>query len=137
MNQKSRSTAILLAFLLGGFGAHLFYLGETKRGFVYLVIGGLGLFFVFPFIVCVILAIIDMVKYIKMSDAEFAAKYSGGANLQNNAGYQAPTYSQSANNQPTSIAAATPEDFTFCTTCGAKIPKGTKFCPSCGNAQNG
>lgn len=137
MNQKSRTTAILLAFFLGGFGVHLFYLGETKRGFVYLVIGGLGLFFVFPFIVCVILAIIDMVKYIKMSDAEFAAKYNRGNNVQNNANYSAPTYNQPVNNQPMSVTTATPEDFSFCTSCGTKIPKGTKFCPSCGNAQNG
>lgn len=136
MNQKSKIAAILLAFFLGGWGVHLFYLGEKKKGVVYLIIGIFGLFFWFPLIVTCVLAIIDIFRYLFMSDAEFAAKYSGGANMQNNTGYQAPTYSQPVNNQPMSVNAATPEDFTFCTTCGTKIPKGTKFCPSCGNAQN-
>lgn len=136
MNQKSKFAAILLAFFLGCWGVHLFYLGENKKGAVYLIIGIFGLFFWFPLIVTGILAIIDIFKYLFMSDAEFTAKYSGGANIQNNASYQAPNYSQPVNNQPMSINAATPEDFTFCTTCGTKIPKGTKFCPSCGNAQN-
>ena len=136
MNQKSKTTAILLALFLGCWGIHLFYLGETKRGIVYAVIGGFGLFFFIPLLISGILALIDLINYARMSDAEFAAKYSRGANMQNNAGYQAPNYSQPVNNQPMSINAATPEDFTFCTTCGTKIPKGTKFCPSCGNAQN-
>lgn len=136
MNQKSKFAAILLAFFLGGWGVHLFYLGENKKGAVYLIIGIFGLFFWFPLIVTGILAIIDIFKYLFMSDAEFAAKYNGGANMQNNAAYQTPTYSQQVNNQPLSVNAATPEDFTFCTTCGTKIPKGTKFCPTCGNAQN-
>ncbi len=136
MNQKSKFAAILLAFLLGGWGVHLFYLGENKKGVVYLIIGIFGLFFWFPLILTGVLALIDIFRYLFMSDAEFAAKYSGGANMQNNAGYQASSYSQPANSQPISLNAASPEDFTFCTTCGTKIPKGTKFCPSCGNAQN-
>ena len=135
MNQKSKTTAILLALFLGCWGVHLFYLGENKRGFVYLVIGGFGLFFFIPLLISGILALIDLIKYAKMSDAEFAAKYSGGGG-QTNFNNSTPSYTQQVNNQPTSFA-ATPEDFTFCTTCGTKIPKGTKFCPSCGNAQNG
>lgn len=131
MNQKSKSTAIILALLLGCWGAHLFYVGETKKGIVYAIIGGFGLFFFLPLLISGVLALIDLIKYAKMSDAEFAAKYNGGNNGQNNVNYSAPTY-----NQPTSVTTATPEDFTFCTTCGTKIPKGTKFCPSCGNAQN-
>ena len=134
MNQKSKTTAILLALFLGCWGVHLFYLGENKRGFVYLVIGGIGLFFFIPLLISGILALIDLIKYAKMSDAEFAAKYSGGGG-QANFNNSTPSYTQQVNNQPTSYA-ATPEDFTFCTTCGTKIPKGTKFCPSCGNAQN-
>lgn len=136
MNQKSKIAAILLAFFLGGWGVHLFYLGEKKKGVVYLIIGIFGLFFWFPLIVTCVLAIIDIFRYLFMSDAEFAAKYSGGTNMQNNAGNQAYNYSQQVNNQQMSINAGTPEDFTFCTTCGTKIPKGTTFCPSCGNAQN-
>ena len=36
MNQKSKTTAILLALFLGCWGVHLFYLGEKKKGIIYL-----------------------------------------------------------------------------------------------------
>ena len=35
--KKERSIAILLAFLLGGFGAHKFYLGKTNQGVLMLL----------------------------------------------------------------------------------------------------
>ena len=35
---KSRTTFLLLGVLLGGFGAHSFYAGSTKKGFVQLAI---------------------------------------------------------------------------------------------------
>lgn len=38
---KSRKTAIILAFTLGMFGAHNFYLGYTKEGVGQLMMGGL------------------------------------------------------------------------------------------------
>jgi TM2 domain-containing membrane protein YozV len=34
---KSKTTATLLAFFLGGFGFHQFYLGNTKSGIFYLI----------------------------------------------------------------------------------------------------
>ena len=65
--EKSRVAAILLAFFLGGFGAHKFYLGRVGWGLVYL------LFFwtVIPSIV----AFVEFIIYICMSDEQFAAKY--------------------------------------------------------------
>lgn len=36
-NGRSRGVAFLLAFLLGGFGLHLFYLGYKGRGLIYLL----------------------------------------------------------------------------------------------------
>ncbi|WP_408648914.1 TM2 domain-containing protein [Tumidithrix elongata] len=43
MQGKSKVTAILLCFFLGGFGIHRFYLGYTVIGIVQLLtIGGLG-----------------------------------------------------------------------------------------------
>jgi TM2 domain-containing membrane protein YozV len=34
---KDKSTAMLLAFFLGGLGAHQYYLGNTKKGIIYTV----------------------------------------------------------------------------------------------------
>lgn len=39
----SKRTAALLAFLLGWAGAHNFYLGQRTRGFLHLVLLGLGI----------------------------------------------------------------------------------------------
>lgn len=36
-SSKSRMTAALLAFFLGGLGAHKFYLGKVGQGFLYLI----------------------------------------------------------------------------------------------------
>ena len=65
--EKSRVAAILLAFFLGGLGAHKFYLGRVGWGIIYL------LFFwtVIPSIV----AFVEFIIYICMSDEQFAAKY--------------------------------------------------------------
>ena len=63
---KSRTTAAILAFLLGGVGAHKFYLGQTGIGFVYLL-------FFWTFIPA-ILAFIEFVIYLTQDDATFAAK---------------------------------------------------------------
>lgn len=38
-SDKSRTIAALLAFFLGGFGAHRFYVGKTNSAFVQLVLG--------------------------------------------------------------------------------------------------
>ena len=124
MNQKSKTTAILLALFLGCWGVHLFYLGEKKKGIIYLIIGLFGLFFFLPLLITGILALVDLIKYAMMSDAEFAAKYNGRCGH------------QPVNHQSTYVESSSPNDFTFCTTCGEKIAKGVKFCPSCGNAQN-
>ena len=56
-------------------------------------------------------------KDANMNGAEFVTKHNG-------------------NDEPTSVVASTPPDFTFCTNCGAKIPKGAKFCTSCGSPLN-
>lgn len=57
MNDKSHTTAILLALLLGGFGGHRFYLGYTGIGVIQLLtLGGLGIW-----------ALIDLVRIITKS----------------------------------------------------------------------
>ncbi|KAF1020420.1 MAG: hypothetical protein GAK29_03642 [Acinetobacter bereziniae] len=64
---KSRVATALLAFFLGGFGVHKFYLGRVGQGFLYLI-------FCWTFIPA-ILAFIEFIIYLCMSDEAFAAKY--------------------------------------------------------------
>ncbi|WP_406568579.1 TM2 domain-containing protein [Aeromonas caviae] len=67
-SSKSRITAALLAFFLGGLGIHKFYLGKALQGFLYLI-------FCWTFIPAFI-AFIEFIIYICMSDEKFAEKYS-------------------------------------------------------------
>ena len=64
---KSRVAAALLAFFLGGFGVHKFYLGRVAAGVLYLL-------FFWTFIPAII-AFIEFIIYLTMSDEAFAAKY--------------------------------------------------------------
>ena len=66
-NGKSRVAAALFAFFLGGFGAHKFYLGQTGQGIVYLL-----LFWTF---IPAIIAFIEFILYLTMSDDIFNQKY--------------------------------------------------------------
>lgn len=65
---KSKITAALLAFFLGGLGIHKFYLGQTGMGIVYLLFFWTGI----PALVAFVEAILLLV----MSDDEFNRKYS-------------------------------------------------------------
>ena len=74
--QKSKITAGLLALLLGGFGAHKFYLGYTTEAVITLaaVWGGLILLGIPTFIMGVIV-FIEGIMYLTKSDEEFEATY--------------------------------------------------------------
>jgi len=49
--QKSKVTALLLCFFLGGLGAHRFYVGKTGSGLVQLfTLGGFGIWALIDFI---------------------------------------------------------------------------------------
>jgi TM2 domain-containing membrane protein YozV len=65
--QKSRTTAALLALFLGGIGVHKFYLGRIGQGFLYLI-------FFWTFIPAIV-AFVEFIIYICMSDEAFSAKY--------------------------------------------------------------
>ncbi len=67
VSTKKKFIAAILAFLLGGFGVHKFYLGEKKAGKNYLLFCWTGI----PFI----LGWIDAIIYLTMSDKAFASKY--------------------------------------------------------------
>lgn len=66
---KSRVTAALIAFFLGGIGIHRFYLRQTGLGILYLV-------FFWTFIPSII-AFIDFIVLLLMSDEAFDVKYNG------------------------------------------------------------
>lgn len=65
--RKERVVAALLAFFLGGIGGHKFYLGQIGMGILYLV-------FCWTFIPAVV-ALIEGIIYLTMSDADFSRKY--------------------------------------------------------------
>lgn len=63
---KNRTTAALLAFFLGGFGVHQFYLGNTGKGILYLV-------FCWTYIPGII-GFIEGIMLITQSDEDFCVK---------------------------------------------------------------
>lgn len=67
VGQKSKIIAALLAFFLGGFGIHKFYLGQIGWGIVYLL-------FCWTFIPSIV-AFIEFIIYLCTSDEDFAKKY--------------------------------------------------------------
>lgn len=67
---KSRTTAAILAIFLGGLGVHRFYLGQTGLGIIYLL-------FFWTFIPAVV-AIIDFLIWLTMTDEKFNEKYNQG-----------------------------------------------------------
>lgn len=64
---RNRTTAALFALLLGGLGAHKFYLGQTGLGALYLLFSWT--------LVPAVVGIIEGVTLLSMSDQDFAAKY--------------------------------------------------------------
>lgn len=71
VGERSKVTAGVLGILLGGLGAHKFYLGQVGLGILYLL-------FFWTFIPAII-GLIEGIIYLTMSDEEFARKYGGGA----------------------------------------------------------
>ena len=71
---KVRMTAALLALLLGGFGIHKFYLGESGAGIVRLILT----IIIITWPVSAVLALIDAIKLFQMTDADFERQYNGG-----------------------------------------------------------
>ena len=67
VGEKNRVVAAVLAFFLGGFGIHKFYLGQIGWGIVYLI-------FCWTFIPAFV-AFIEFIIYLCTSDEDFARKY--------------------------------------------------------------
>ena len=67
-SMKEKVTAGVLALLLGGFGIHRFYLGQTGLGILYLLF--------FWTLIPGIAAFIDGLIFLTESDESFNAKYN-------------------------------------------------------------
>lgn len=65
---KNRIVAVLLAFFLGGFGIHKFYLGKNFAGILYLIFSWT--------LIPSLLAIFDFIGLLLMSDQAFNAQYN-------------------------------------------------------------
>jgi len=72
LGDRNKYIAALIAFLLGPLGIHRFYLGRIGSGIAMLVLTCT----LFGLIVSVPWAFIDMIRYLIMSDDEFAERYA-------------------------------------------------------------
>jgi TM2 domain-containing membrane protein YozV len=67
---KDRTVAVVLAFLIGGFGGHKFYLGNNLAGVFYLLFSWTLIPSVFAFF--------DFISLLMMSEQAFQLEYNGG-----------------------------------------------------------
>lgn len=74
MNYRSRPFALVLAFFLGIFGAHLFYIGRAAWGWLYLALLLLSCGVLAPLLW--ITSLFDFFAMLSESDMEFDAKYN-------------------------------------------------------------
>jgi TM2 domain-containing membrane protein YozV len=65
---KNRIVAAVLAFFVGGFGVHKFYLGKTFQGIIYLIF---SMTFI-PFFI----GVVEAIQLFTMTDDDFDAKYN-------------------------------------------------------------
>jgi TM2 domain-containing membrane protein YozV len=71
-SDRNKLIAALLAFLMGPLGVHRFYLGQIGSGIAMLVLSCtvIGLFVSVPW------ALIDMIRYLVMSEGDFEDRYA-------------------------------------------------------------
>lgn len=81
-NRKEKIVAALLALFLGPWGIHWFYLDDQQKGKNYLIWCVVGLLTSFvligiiPLVVLAILALVDGLKFLFMTDEEFDEMYN-------------------------------------------------------------
>lgn len=115
---KKKNIAALLAFLLGGFGAHKFYLRQTGLGVVYIC-------FCWTYIPAII-ALIESIRFLVMSESEFNKKYNQNKVIK-------PKHSEPINVKYQETKTETLEGNTKqCPQCGAPNQRTNKYCESCG-----
>jgi TM2 domain-containing membrane protein YozV len=69
----NRSVACVLAFLFGGFGAHWFYVGRTKRGILH--------FLFFWTFIPTFMSFIDIITWVSMDEHRWHEIYEGSYHL--------------------------------------------------------
>lgn len=133
---RSKRTATLLAFFLGGFGMHKDYLDQTVAGDLYCV-------FHLTFIPTII-GIIEGVMLLTMSEQDFNAKYNGVSYAQPQNFYHQPQQPaviiQMPVAQPEAAqavpyvrpAANTVASGNVCAQCGNRFQPGARYCDRCG-----
>ena len=73
---SKKIAAALLAFFLGVFGAHKFYLGYTKQGVIMLLVFLFGFILLgLPSMVIGLIAFVEFILYLVKSDEEFEQTY--------------------------------------------------------------
>lgn len=84
---KKKGIAFVLAFFLGVFGVHRFYLGQRKLGMAYLAIFIVGFIHITTvrywdgpplFIITALIGFIDSILFLAMPKEEFDTKYNSG-----------------------------------------------------------
>lgn len=74
--KKEKWPAVVLAFILGALGIHKFYLGYKTEGLIMLLVCLIGsLCFGLGAIVMQVIAIIEAVKYVSLTEEDFEATY--------------------------------------------------------------
>ena len=109
---RSRTTAAILAILLGGLGAHKFYLGKPLWGVLYLV-------FVLTFIPAIV-SLFEGVWYLMMSDADFQKRF------------RLDKLDDVVKLKFSSVEIASPDTHVKCPDCRAVIPADARVCQYCG-----
>lgn len=61
--QYSRITAAILSILLGGLGAHKFYLGKTLQGIIYIVLAPTG--------ISSLIGVLEGIRFLCLNDEHF------------------------------------------------------------------
>ena len=77
-SDKNRIVAALLAFFVGHWGLHKFYLGKTNAGIIMMACGTIGWILVLPGVINWAIAVIEGVIYLFKSDQEFFRDYVVG-----------------------------------------------------------
>lgn len=117
---KSKLVAALLAFFLGGLGAHKFYLGSPVLGILYLV-------FCWTFVPAII-ALLEAIIYLFMSEEDFNRKYNKDYLSQNQ---RQPSFQDNSgsfsHNKPPSLRN------NRCNNCNTVNYGISKFCKECGS----
>ena len=73
--EKNRFIAAILAFFLGHWGVHKFYMGKTNAGVVMLICGTIGWLLILPALINWLIALIECVIYLIKSDQQFYQDY--------------------------------------------------------------